>query len=171
MALINCTECKNQISEKAALCPHCGAKVPKPSSIWRILQWLVIIFVIIPAVFALFTPDHSSDKPVAQQPPRSLTDAEKKSAREIADQAQKIKALNTARFACELFVKKSLDDPGSAEFEDSDTFWAERGKNGVFHVQVKVRARNGFNALRNITVDCLTALKDDNFVPLKIEQL
>lgn len=29
MALINCPECNNQISNKAKICPHCGYELPK----------------------------------------------------------------------------------------------------------------------------------------------
>lgn len=31
MALINCTECGKDVSNKAVACPHCGAKPPKPT--------------------------------------------------------------------------------------------------------------------------------------------
>lgn len=39
MALVNCRECNGQVSDSAAACPHCGAKVPKkPSNTWK---WVI----------------------------------------------------------------------------------------------------------------------------------
>lgn len=32
MALIACTECGHQVSDRAAACPHCGAPVATPST-------------------------------------------------------------------------------------------------------------------------------------------
>ncbi|MFZ6696827.1 zinc-ribbon domain-containing protein [Stenotrophomonas acidaminiphila] len=31
MALIKCTECGRELSDKAAACPGCGAPIPQPS--------------------------------------------------------------------------------------------------------------------------------------------
>jgi hypothetical protein len=50
MALINCIECKNEISTTALSCPKCGAKVVQPkktmSWIWWVLILIVVIFVL-----------------------------------------------------------------------------------------------------------------------------
>ena len=35
MALINCPECKNKVSDKAEICPHCGYKLPKPKPMFQ----------------------------------------------------------------------------------------------------------------------------------------
>jgi len=53
----------------------------------------------------------------------------------------KLEHLNQARFACEEFVKRSLHDPDSAQFEDSDTFFAEETKPDSYRVQARLRAR------------------------------
>ncbi|MBR0319371.1 MAG: zinc ribbon domain-containing protein [Spirochaetia bacterium] len=55
MALINCSECGKQISDKAYTCPHCGApldqssKTAKPKK--RKKKWLIILIVLV--IFAL----------------------------------------------------------------------------------------------------------------------
>lgn len=52
MALINCPECKQQISETAINCPHCGFSI-KPitiqqtSQIWKLLKLMAILMVIV----------------------------------------------------------------------------------------------------------------------------
>lgn len=40
MALIVCKECKNKVSDKAKTCPSCGAKVPKKTSLFT---WIIFI--------------------------------------------------------------------------------------------------------------------------------
>lgn len=46
MALIQCTECHKEISDKAKRCPHCGCPQRKPKS-RKFVKWLVSIFAII----------------------------------------------------------------------------------------------------------------------------
>ncbi len=47
MALIPCKECKAQVSDQAGKCPHCGAKVDKPTSkIALVFAGLVLIGVV-----------------------------------------------------------------------------------------------------------------------------
>ena len=50
MALIECKECKKQISNKAKTCPHCGAKVKKTHPI-TILLAIVFAFLLAPLLF------------------------------------------------------------------------------------------------------------------------
>ena len=42
MAIKQCKECGNQVSDKAQSCPSCGAKQPKKMGIFA---WIAIIFV------------------------------------------------------------------------------------------------------------------------------
>lgn len=42
MALVNCPECKNEISDKSKICPHCGFKRKKIGLLGKI----IIIFLI-----------------------------------------------------------------------------------------------------------------------------
>ncbi|WP_333668832.1 hypothetical protein [Acinetobacter guillouiae] len=47
MALKNCKECGNQVSDKADKCPSCGVKIKKPLSPLAFLGILFILFAII----------------------------------------------------------------------------------------------------------------------------
>ncbi|GAC1539878.1 MAG: hypothetical protein NVS2B9_06880 [Myxococcales bacterium] len=79
---------------------------------------------------------------------------------------------SSARFACGEFVRKSLHDPASAEMEDSDTYYLEEKKGGVYLVQVRLRARNAFNAVRASVVECRTTRdKKGNWYALKLKRL
>ncbi len=55
MALINCDECKNKMSERAKYCPHCGAPHLKNGItllglFFAILMFIVMGMVLIPAL-------------------------------------------------------------------------------------------------------------------------
>ena len=49
--LTQCKDCGNQISKNAASCPNCGAKNKRTS----IVTWLVLIFIGIPILIAVFS--------------------------------------------------------------------------------------------------------------------
>lgn len=87
----------------------------------------------------------------------------------LAKQAED-KLLGDAQYACKTFVKKTLHDPDSAQFENHKSYPASV-TDGVYRVMVQVRAKNGFNAMRNITMDCKTAHKDGNWIALNLKQL
>lgn len=46
MALVKCKECGEEISSKAKVCPKCGAKVAKKTSLFTWLVLVIIVFVI-----------------------------------------------------------------------------------------------------------------------------
>ena len=55
MALVKCKECNEEISSKAKVCPKCGAKPPKKTSLFT---WLVLIII----VFVIYSVSQSSTK-------------------------------------------------------------------------------------------------------------
>lgn len=67
MALIQCKDCKTQVSNSAKVCPSCGAPVPKPTS--RIALFIAGIFGL--AVFSsIFNHNSSSNSaPINQSAP------------------------------------------------------------------------------------------------------
>jgi hypothetical protein len=50
MALVECKECKAQISDKAEACPQCGAKIKKPSGCFVFVLISIVVLVIIGSV-------------------------------------------------------------------------------------------------------------------------
>jgi hypothetical protein len=75
-----------------------------------------------------------------------------------------------AKFACKMFVKKILHDPDSAEFDNHKSFPASFS-DGLYQVQVNLRAKNGFNALRQMIVNCKAVHKDGNWVAVSLKEL
>lgn len=52
-----------------------------------------------------------------------------------------------AKLSCREFVKRSLNDPGSAKFEPVDNYTTLVNKDGGYTVYVTLRAKNAFGAL------------------------
>lgn len=65
MALIKCKECNAQISSEAKACPHCGAKVKKPSGC---LKWGGIIFAIMVIASLLGKAPETQETALNQEP-------------------------------------------------------------------------------------------------------
>jgi len=55
MAMINCPECSQEVSETALKCPSCGYKInePKRSFFGKIIKWSFIIFNLIMLLWAV----------------------------------------------------------------------------------------------------------------------
>jgi len=65
MALVKCKECGEKVSTKAKICPKCGAKAPKKTSLFT---WLVLVFIVLVVFVANQTPTSTSS---AKKPPTS----------------------------------------------------------------------------------------------------
>lgn len=151
MALIKCHECGHDVSTDASSCPSCGAKMPKiRKSLSPIVKWGLLGTVALGVVGAVLDPAG-----IGKSPPR--TEAEDR--------------LGQARTACAEFVKKSLHDPGSAEFESLLTDWAKEVTPSVFNVQTHVKAKNAFNATRKSVMDCRVQLSERNWKLLSLKEI
>jgi RNA polymerase subunit RPABC4/transcription elongation factor Spt4 len=74
MSLIECKECKKEISKKATKCPHCGAPAKKKTSIFT---WLVLVIIVYIVYLAGKSPSPTS--PVSSKeksPSQTKTDTE-----------------------------------------------------------------------------------------------
>lgn len=71
MALRPCKECDNEISDKAASCPHCGAAQPKKTSLLvKILAWVIGLSFLFSILGGIFGEDKSASNSnnLASQP-------------------------------------------------------------------------------------------------------
>lgn len=166
MALLKCYECGNDVSSEAKSCPKCGAKVKSPKKPSSTSFGNIIIGVVVGVVLVglIIIPSIQDNE---------LKESSKSPAQLEAEAVAKAKEekLNGPRYACVEFVRKSLHDPDSAEFDDTLSNWAEEEIDGVFHVQVNVKAKNGLNAYRKIVVNCRTKMVNSKWIALRIEQL
>lgn len=68
MALIQCSECQHEISDKAEKCPHCGAPVERPRAKSGCGGIVLIFFLVLASIFILVAVfgDSGSNKTTAQ---------------------------------------------------------------------------------------------------------
>jgi hypothetical protein len=136
MAMRPCRECGKAISTEAQACPHCGDKPRRTSA----FTWIIAVFFGLVG-FSWFSLSLRSDTRPAPPPPTPAQLAQEKREREQSALA----------YLCKELVKKSLHDPATAQFEDGFAFGR---RDGVDRIQVKVRARNAYNAVRLATFEC-----------------
>lgn len=125
MALVTCKECKAQISDTAATCPQCGAKVKKPTS--RLTLFIGGLFAI-GIAGALFG---GNDKPTKAAPQKTAEQIKQDQEKEAAFQADvsKLRAL-----------KSALKNPASFEL-------VQAGRMADKTLCVVYRGTNSFNAV------------------------
>lgn len=125
MALVKCTECKNQISDTASACPHCGAKPKKPTSRLTIFIGGLFAIGVAGAIFG------GNDKPAPVVQAKSAEQIKLEQEKEAAFQADvsKLRAL-----------KNAMKNPASFEL-------VEAGRMEDKTLCVLYRGTNSFNAV------------------------
>jgi hypothetical protein len=173
MALRRCKECGKEMSTRAAACPHCGAK-PRRTSFGT---WLVLVVIGL-GVISWYSASQRIEENAAQRAQDGAARAAKLSPADKAAEDRRLAAAKAAEqrereegtmaYACKEWVRKSLHDPGSAEFEQPFAFERAAKFN---RVQVKVRARNAFNAMRLSTFECRIRRSGGELVLLSLQEI
>lgn len=76
-----------------------------------------------------------------------------------------------ARFACRQFIARHLHDPDSADFSQWTTAAVTRGEHGIFKVVMRIRAKNAFNALRIVRMQCILLRESGGWRGVSVRQL
>jgi len=122
MALIKCPECGADVSENATVCPKCGEKMPKKTSLFT---WMVAALILIGVGISLTKPD-------APPPPKKTPE---QLAAEIKREAEFQRVVRVAKL-----VKASAKNPASFTL----TF---AGLTNQGAICIEYRATNSFNAV------------------------
>lgn len=146
MALVNCKECKKEISSEAKICPHCGFKV-KGS------------FGCLPVIGAGFAALMVLS--ILGQSPKSTS----------TSSSQPLDMRQSAAGACMLFINQSLHDPSSAEFDSTSEAYVDQNSATTWTVQRNVRAKNKFGALVLSTFECKIEITNGNWKALSIKEV
>ena len=144
MAMIKCHECGKEISSKAEGCPHCGAKPKKGVGLGS-----VIMVGFLSLLVMLWFAGKSSDNNVSQP-----TDK-----------------FSTARGACLIVLKQSLNDPDSAKIGMTSEWYTAERNDGTILVQPTARAKNAFGAYVQGTWDCIVRPEGQNVRVLALKQI
>lgn len=153
MALVKCKECGEGVSTKAKICPKCGAKPPKKTSL---VTWTVLIMILL-GVFGLMRQESNmSPEKKLERAERveveKLAQAEKESAKAKAqanlDAERKRKgfhclsSLTGIHRGVKRVVKENLRDPNS--FDHIETKITPVDENEKHSLIMTYRAKNAF---------------------------
>lgn len=124
--------------------------VTKNSTLRQVIHGIAILVI----VLAIWRPWEPTP------PPHIMTEAEKIEDRKLS-----------ARGVCRIATERSLNDPGSAEWEPGSTWPAEVLRPDKIRVTVLLRAANGFGALMKAQFVCEVELSGENWTVTRFEQL
>lgn len=129
MALINCPECKKEVSKKAKACPHCGFILKKKMGCFK---WglIIILAIIVLFVIEVSTQDKSKGK----------------------DNAGLVEAYR----ASENYMERQLKSPKTADFPGVLTYknHVKKMENGQWIINSYVDSQNGFGAIVRTNFSC-----------------
>jgi len=166
MALINCPECKNQVSDSAKTCPHCGFELikDKPSTppvrtqgkktikMGRVLFVLFLVIVIMTVIGSLQNGRNASSDPSSSAPKRPSSGSSTNSSNKFL-----------AYYCAEDFVERKLKSPSTAKFPKT----MERSKHitdlggGKFKINSWVDSQNSFGATIRTNFTCTVIIKGE----------
>ena len=163
MALIKCYECEKEISDEAGACPHCGAKRKKKAGP---IAWIVAGIVLLGIIMSA---GKQGGEDAAEAARRAALTPEQR----VAEAAAKVKAdrLSSARGACLIVLKESLNDPSSAQFGLTSSWYTEERKDGTIRVEPSGRAKNAFGAYINGVWSCVVRPEGANVRVLSLKQI
>lgn len=159
MALKSCKECNHQISTSAKTCPNCGYKTaPLIGGGWITIIVFILIFAFIGAGKS---PEEAVESAAEATNDEVLTKRSSEPSQSDLDYQ--------AKGACILAIKANLHDPSSAEIYSNDAYI--ENQNGIYTVQMKVRATNGFGAKRLSVFECKLMQNNDTWLTMGIKEL
>lgn len=167
MALVNCSECGKQISDKAAACPQCGAPVHgtsvapqrpagqprKKSSHIGCLPTLIVIFVTLWLVAKCTGYDYSASNAGQSYDPGN--DPACRKSLKCWGQANELRAAVVCRVPIEREAKYQsewTDGIGKPRFESFA--WGDENKGTLKYFGEAVKFQNGFGAWQNMVYTC-----------------
>lgn len=167
MGMVQCAECKAEISSSAKMCPKCGKR--RTSWLTKAFTWFFIFVggaVLISVVSGQKAADEAAQQQAEQQ--ASMTPEQRKQEAEAMAKAER---LSSARGACLIVLKKSLNDPDSAQIGMTSQWAVEERKNGIILVQPSARAKNAFGAYVSGVWECVTKPENANVRVLSFKQI
>lgn len=193
MAMVNCRECKNAVSDQAESCPHCGIKNPAPIAAPTPAapepggsSTLMNVIIFFSAIFAFSMVVSQCDRgPSSAELARraEVAEAEKIAKMSEKDRAaymkakadqvakdEELKAMRGAGYACKEFVLRSAHDPDGSDLDSPRDYPVTKTKKGNFAVRVTGRMKNGFGALRRTNIVCTVRLAGDNFMLVDMKE-
>lgn len=139
MAIVECKECRKEVSKNIKVCPHCGIKNPGVTTKDYVVGGLVV-FVI---VWGIASGDDDIDEAACKKDLQCLANKNHIVAEVYCDDnIEKI-----AKYSYEW-----IDGFGQSKF--SHFRWKDINKGYITYIGDKIRFQNGFGAWQNIRYEC-----------------
>jgi len=167
MALIKCKDCKNEFSSSAKACPHCGKR--QTSFMTKMFAY-TFAFIGIVTIFGIVSGNKQTEKAAQVEVERRAALTPEQRAQEDAEIAKQ-EMLSSVRGACLIVLKKSLNDPDSAQIGSTKTWYYSEKKDGTILVQPTARAKNAFGAYINGAWDCVVKPEGDKVRVISFTQI
>jgi len=161
MALINCLECKKEVSDSALSCPHCGFQLKEKEKVVKsqvkkpkkkhstFLTWIIIIAVLMTIFYITY-----------------IGSVEDNSSLNSSSSTNKFVAYSYA----EDFVKQNLKSPSTADFpgvSEKDQHITNLG-GGKYKIESWVDSQNSFGATIRAKFSCIIIFEGNK---VRCEQL
>lgn len=193
MALMNCHECKKQISTEAKVCPNCGAKARPPK---KKTSKVLLIGLALAAIWTVYlgaqnagvkreaekaeeqrqaalTPEQRAKEEAdrARQAAQAAAVAASKAAEDQAREAS-LADRSSAEVTCKMAFEKSAHNPDSVDWirEERQFSYTAPDKTQAVSLQ-PVRARNAMNAVVRGVVKCELLKKNGNWTIKSMAEL
>lgn len=165
MAMTTCKECKKEVSDRAKVCPHCGAQKPGERW-WHALAGFAVLIIVGTGAYFYFGSGDSVESTDKATPPKqcAATDGQCLFDANLAD----------ASYPC----KKQIEKTSKYDFEWDDGVFGlifthfrnipEKGQ--MVFTGDKVKFTNGFNAKVNMIYSCTYDLKSKSVVDVTVKE-
>lgn len=134
MAMIKCSECKQNISSNATACPHCGFAKPKRKPMGLGTGIILVVFVAYIASVVTEDPLSTPATPMAPKAPKTAEEIRQDEIRAA------FSAWDGSHRELERWIKKNIKDPRS--YEHIETRFGMDGDTVI--VATTYRAKNSF---------------------------
>lgn len=166
MAIIDCDECGNEVSDKAATCPHCGAKVKKKMR--PVEKFLAVTLSVL--VFLVFFAAGSDEEPTTQvdnEPEEKIEECTTNAC--LADDHM-IHASVVCKRQIERHAKYQAEwTDGLFEMIFARYSFNEAG-DVISYFGDKVKFQNGFGAWSNMIYKCEYNIETGSVVGTEVEE-
>lgn len=167
MALIKCKDCGKEHSTDAKACPNCGKR--RTSRLTRVIAWFFAIIGIM-TIWSMIQGQKASEESAQTETQRRAVLTPEQRAAEKAAKAKNVR-FSSARGACLIALKRSLNDPDSAQLGATSSWYVEERADGSVLVQPSGRAKNAFGAYIQGVWNCVAKPEGGEVRILSLEQI
>lgn len=122
------------------------------SGFTKAAAWFAAIVAVLVVVGMVSGQKASDEKAMAEMDRRAQLTPEQRAAEDRAADEQERKA--GARYACQTAIERSLNDPGSVQWDRDPGWYSERQTETRWLIQPRARAKNAFGAYVHAVWEC-----------------